>query len=177
MSKKTLPLSQVYRWIETGPAVLVTTSLLGKHNSMAMTWHMMIDFEPPLIGCVISNRNYTFQILRKTQECVINIPSKDMIDQVIQVGNISGEKVDKFHQFQLEEEKARYVQAPLLSQCFINLECKVIDQKMAQKYNLFIVKVLKAWIRPHLQMQMIHHFGKGWFIVDGKKVHKKSMKQ
>jgi flavin reductase (DIM6/NTAB) family NADH-FMN oxidoreductase RutF len=48
-AKKSLPLSKVYRPIEPGPVVLVTTAGKGKADIMALSWHMMIDFEPPLV--------------------------------------------------------------------------------------------------------------------------------
>ena len=55
--------------------VLVTTASKGLPNIMTMSWHMMIDFDPPIVGCVISNRNYTFDILKASRECVIKIPT------------------------------------------------------------------------------------------------------
>ena len=71
MTKKTLPLSKVYQTLEPGPVVLLSTAFKGKPNVMTMSWHMMVDFEPPIIACVVSNRNYSFDILRKTKECVL----------------------------------------------------------------------------------------------------------
>jgi len=71
MAWKSFPLSKVYQLIETGPVVMMTTSKKGQANVMTMSWHTMLDFEPPLIGCVISNRNYSFNILKRTKECVM----------------------------------------------------------------------------------------------------------
>lgn len=89
MKKRSLPLSQVYRFLEPGPVVLVTTMTKnGQANIMTMSWHTMIDFEPPKIGCIISNRDYTFNILKTTKECVINIPTKKLIKIVVGCGNI-----------------------------------------------------------------------------------------
>lgn len=169
MKKKALALSQVYRMLEPGPVVLVTTSLKGKPNVMTMSWHMMMDFEPPLLACVISNRNYSFNILKKTKECVINIPTVELAAKVVKVGNSSGRTIDKFEKFQLTQEPASIVKAPLISECFVNLECKVIDMKMATKYNIFILEVLKGWITTSKKrMHTIHHCGEGIFVVDGK---------
>lgn len=78
MAKTSLPLSQVYRLIEPGPVVLVSTMSGKQANIMTMSWHMMIDFEPPILACVISNRDYTFGIVKKTKECVINIPTVEL---------------------------------------------------------------------------------------------------
>ena len=155
--------------LEPGPVTLVTTARKGKPNVMTMSWQMMIDFEPPNFACVISNRNYTFNILKETKECVINIPTVDLISKVVGIGNVSGRKVDKFEKFHLSQEPAARVGAPLLAECYANLECKVIDMKMAEKYNIFIFKVVKAWIRPTKKRPLtIHHCGNGVFVVDGK---------
>jgi flavin reductase (DIM6/NTAB) family NADH-FMN oxidoreductase RutF len=57
VAKRSLPLSRVYRLIEPGPVVMVTTACSGRTNIMTLSWHMMIDFEPPIRAGVISNRN------------------------------------------------------------------------------------------------------------------------
>jgi flavin reductase (DIM6/NTAB) family NADH-FMN oxidoreductase RutF len=74
--KKSFPFSRVYRLLEPGPVVMVTTAQRGRANIMTMSWHTMMEFEPPLVGCVISNRSHTFGILEATRECVINIPPR-----------------------------------------------------------------------------------------------------
>jgi flavin reductase (DIM6/NTAB) family NADH-FMN oxidoreductase RutF len=61
-----------------------------------MSLHTMIEFEPPLVGCVISNWNYTFGSLKATKEWVINIPTVALAVKVVGCGNTSGAKTDKF---------------------------------------------------------------------------------
>ena len=171
MAKKSFPLSNVYGLLEPGPVVLVTTASKGRANIMTMSWHTMLEFEPPQIGCVISNRNYSFEILKSTKECVINIPSLELVKQVVGCGNCSGQKVDKFKKFGLTPVAASCVQAPLIDECYANLECKVVDGKMIAKYNLFILEVLKAWTDPaQKNPRTIHHQGKGTFMVAGEKI-------
>jgi len=169
MAKKTaLPLSKVYQLIEPGPVVLVTTASGGRTNIMTMSWHMMIDFEPPLIACVISNRGFTFDVLKKTKECVINIPTVELAEKVVACGNVSGRKLDKFTKFGLTPLASSCVQAPRIDECYANLECRVIDGKLATKYNIFVVEVVKAWIdRSQKNPRTIHHQGYGKFVVDG----------
>ena len=93
MKKTTFPLSQVYRLLEPGPVVLLTTARKGRANIMTMSWHTMMEFEPPLVGCVISNRNYSFESLKATRECVINIPTVELAEKVVGCGNTSGRRV------------------------------------------------------------------------------------
>jgi len=135
---------------------------------MTMSWHTMIEFEPPLVGCVISNRNYTFGLLKATQECVINIPTIRLAKKVVGCGNTTGAKIDKFETFRLTPEVAGRVKAPLIEECYANLECRVIDTGMVPKYCLFIVEVLKAWIDPAVKSpRTMHHLGRGNFMVAG----------
>jgi flavin reductase (DIM6/NTAB) family NADH-FMN oxidoreductase RutF len=169
--KKSLPLSQVYRLLEPGPVVLVTTAGKGKANIMALSWHMMIEFEPPLVGCVISNRNHTFSMVTATKECVINIPTVELAAQVVGCGNTSGRRADKFKTFGLTPVAGSRVKAPLIHECYANLECKVVDTRLAAKYNVFILQVLKAWIDPSKKNpRTIHHCGKGVFMVAGRRI-------
>lgn len=178
MDKKAVHLSELYRLIEPGPVVMLSTARQGKANVMTMSWHMMIDFEPPLLGCVISDRNYSFEILKETKECVINIPSVEMASQVVDVGNCSGRSIDKFERFHLTPDSGSKVKAPLIRECFANLECIVVDMHMAAKYNIFILEVLQAWMRPTKKRpRMIHHCGKGVFVVDGKVIQLQSKKK
>ncbi len=171
VKKKSFPLARVYGLLETGPVVIVTTSRGGKNNVMTMSWHTMLEFEPPLIGCVISNRNYTFNILRYTRECVIAIPTVKLAAKTVRVGNSSGRNMDKFSAFELTPVPASLVKAPLIAECYINLECKVVDTSLVRKYNFFVLEVVKAWIDPAVKNpKTIHHKGRGVFMVAGKTI-------
>jgi flavin reductase (DIM6/NTAB) family NADH-FMN oxidoreductase RutF len=169
MKRKSYPLSEVYRLLEPGPVVLVTTALHGKSNIMTMSWQTMIDFEPPVVACVISDRNHSFEMLKKSKECVLNIPTVELAKQVVGCGNTSGISLDKFKKFNLTQRPATTVKAPLIEECYANLECKVIDDKLANKYNLFFLEVQKAWVAPSKKHPAtLHHQGNGHFMVASK---------
>ena len=169
--KRNLPLGKVYQHFEPGPVTLVTTFEKGRPNVMTMTWQTMIDFDPPIIGCVVSNSNYSFDRLRRTKQCVLNIPTSKLARKVVSCGTSSGRSVDKFVKFGLTQESAAKVKPPLVKECYLNLECKVIDSSKVQKYNLFILKGVKAWIDPQAENpKTLHHRGNGNFFVAGKKL-------
>ena len=171
MRKRAFPLSRVYGLLEPGPVVLVTTARKGRANVMTMSWHTMIEFEPPLVGCVISDWNYTFGLLKATRECVINIPTVTLAKKVVGCGNTSGADTDKFKAFRLTPVTARRVKAPLIGECYANLECRVADTRMVAKYCLFVLEVVQAWIDPAAQHpRTLHHLGWGNFMVAGKKI-------
>ena len=175
MSRKSYPLSRVYGLLEPGPVVLVTTAGSERPNIMTMSWHSMMEFEPPLVSCIISDRNYSFGLLKATKECVINIPAVEIVEKVVGCGNTSGDKVDKFEKFSLTPKPAAQVAAPLIEECYANLECRLIDTSMVKKYSLFIVEVVKAWIDPAVKdPRTIHHHGRGNFMVAGERIKLKS---
>lgn len=171
------PLSRVYQLIEPGPVVFLTTAHKGRANVMTMSWLTMVEFEPPLIACVVSEANFSFAALRAVRECVIAIPARRLAKAVVEVGNASGRRIDKFARFGLTPVPASRVAAPLIAECFANLECRVIDTRLVPKYNLFILEVLKAWIDPaQKRPRTIHHRGYGSFVVDGPMIRLKSKK-
>jgi len=170
-----LPLAKAYQLLEPGPVVLLTTARKGRANVMTMSWHMMVEFEPPLVGCVVSSANHSFAALRATGECVIAIPARKLAAKVVKIGNSSGRELDKFAAFGLTPLPAEQVAPPLVAECFANLECKVVDRRMVNRYNLFILEVLKAWVDPaQKHPKTIHHHGYGKFVVDGPTITLKS---
>jgi flavin reductase (DIM6/NTAB) family NADH-FMN oxidoreductase RutF len=130
-----------------------------------------------LIACVVSNANYSFAALRTTKECVIAIPALKLAPTVVAIGNSSGRDVDKFKRFRLTPAPAKRVAPPLVAECFANLECKVVDTRLVNEFNLFILEVLKAWTDPaQKHPKTIHHHGYGRFAVDGEMIRLKSRK-
>ena len=170
-----LPLARVYQFIEPGPVVLLTTAERGRLNVMTMSWHMMMEFEPPLIGCIVSEGDYSFAALRRTRECVIAIPSVELASTVVGIGNCSGRDVDKFMQFGMTAKPARLVGAPLIAECFVNLECRCVDTRLVRRYDMFVLEVVKAWIDPaRRNARTLHHRGFGRFAVDGETISLRS---
>jgi flavin reductase (DIM6/NTAB) family NADH-FMN oxidoreductase RutF len=174
---KPLPLSKVYRLLEPGPVVLLTTARRGRANVMTMSWHMMVEFEPPLVACVVSEANFSFQALRATRECVIAIPARPLARKVVQVGNASGRDVDKFATFGLTPLPSTRVAPPLVAECFANLECRVIETRLVPRFNLFLLEVVQAWVDPKQKRpRTLHHHGYGTFVVDGRTIRLPSRK-
>jgi len=168
---RSFPLPRVYGLLEPGPVVLVTTSRKGKANVMPMSWHTMMEFDPPLVGCVISGRNHTFDTLRATKACVIAIPTVAIAKAVVGCGNTSGRDVDKFAKFGLTPLPASRVDAPLVGECCANLECRIADSRMVAKYNFFVLEVVAAWNAPSgTEPRTIHHKGHGSFMVAGRTI-------
>lgn len=175
MAKKSFPLSKVYGLLELGPVVLLTTVDGARPNIMTLSWHTMMEFEPPLVGCIIGDRSHSFGLLNKDKECVINIPTAELAEKVVGCANTTGAQVDKFKRFELTPRPAVRVGAPLIDECYANLECRVADASMVKKYCLFILEVLQAWIDPEAkEPRTLHHLGWGNFMVAGERIKLKS---
>ena len=166
-----LPLDQVYTLIEPGPVVLLSTHGSAGDNVMALSWHMMVEFTPPRIACVVSGGDFSFTALRASRECVIGIPPRAMAETVVKIGNCSGRDVDKFATFGVPAYPATQVKAPLMGGCLANLECRVIDTRLVNRFNLFVLEVVAAWQdRAITDRRTLHHKGYGRFALDGDEI-------
>ncbi|MDB5490229.1 MAG: Flavoredoxin [Micavibrio sp.] len=168
--KRDFPVEHIRRYLEPGPVVLVSSQWRGKTNIMTMGWHTVMEFTPSLIGCVIASSNDSFEMIRKSKVCVINIPTADMIDTVVGIGNTDGSETDKFETFGLHPRKATKVGAPLIDECFASFECRIHDAKMIDAYDFFIFKVVKAHVAPRPRYpKTLHYHGQGIFTEGGGK--------
>ncbi len=176
VSKQDFPVEKVRRYLEPGPIVLVSSSSGGETDIMTMGWHTVMEFTPSLVGCIISNGNHSFELIRKSRECVINLPAADIVDTVVGIGNTSGTEIDKFVHFGLTREKAVKVKAPLIKECVANFECRLHDGALVEKYNFFVFEVVKAHVAASPKHpRTLHYTGDGVFMVAGEIISRKSL--
>ena len=168
-----LKLSKAFTLMESGPVVLVTTHDGQKNNIMTISWTMVLDFTP-VFAIVTGEWNYSFAALRKNRECVIAIPTVDMLDKVVGIGTCSGADTDKFAKFKLTPVQGKVVTSPLIKECLANIECKVID--IVKKHNIVVLEGVAACIDPaRKEKRTVHAVGDGTFIVDGRKIDRRKM--
>jgi flavin reductase (DIM6/NTAB) family NADH-FMN oxidoreductase RutF len=172
-TKKDFPVGNVRRFLEPGPIVLVSSAHDGQTNIMTMGWHMVMEFSPSLIGCLISSGNHSFELVRKSRQCVINIPTVDLATTVVKIGNCSGRDTDKFSEFGLTPKAGTHVRAPLIEECYANFECTLADAGWVNKYNMFVFEVVKAHVAISPRMpKTIHYRGDGEFMISGAETRK-----
>ena len=80
-----------------------------------------------------------YDMVRKSKECVINIPTVDLATTVVRIGNTSGRDIDKFAEFKLTPSPAKKVSAPLIAECYANFECRLVDSSLIKKYGTEII--------------------------------------
>ena len=145
--KKDYPVAEIRRYLEPGPVVLVTSA--WKDNASG------------------SSKRRQCRICR-SRECVINLPTTDLVNEVIGIGNCSGAEVDKFEAFGLTPAPATNVSAPLIKECYANFECRLSNASLISKYNLFIWEVVKAHVASSPKYpKTVHYRGQGVFMISG----------
>jgi flavin reductase (DIM6/NTAB) family NADH-FMN oxidoreductase RutF len=168
-----LKLSRAFTLMEPGPVVLVTTHDGSKNNVMTISWTMVLDFAP-VFAITTGGWNYSFAALRTTRECVIAVPTVDLLDRVVGIGTCSGADTDKFAKFKLTALSGKVVKAPLIAECLANIECKVAD--IIRKHNIVVLEAVAAHIdSARKEKRMVHAVGDGTFIVDGRRFDRRKM--
>jgi flavin reductase (DIM6/NTAB) family NADH-FMN oxidoreductase RutF len=173
--KADFPVERIRRFLEPGPVVLLTSAWKGETDVMTLGWHTVLEFSPSLVGCVIARGNHSHGLVRGSGECAINIPPASLVDTVVDIGNCSGTEVDKFAAFGLTVEKARHVGAPLIAECFAQLECRVADRRLVRSLDFFVLEVLRARVALSPKCpQTLHYQGDGRFMVSGNSISRRA---
>ena len=163
------PLKKAFTLLEPGPVVLVSTMGGIRPNIMTLSWTMVLDFTPRF-AFMTGPWNFSYKALIKNRECVIAVPAADLVKKTVQIGSCSGAEIDKFEKFRLSPLTAASVKAPLIKECYANIECRIVDH--IQKHNIFVLDGVEAWIDEKQKApRFFHAVGDGRFIVDGEKIN------
>jgi flavin reductase (DIM6/NTAB) family NADH-FMN oxidoreductase RutF len=171
MVKHPFPLDGVYALLEPGPVVLLSTAHKGRSNVMTLSWQTPMEFNPPLVGCVVSSGDFSFKALKATRLAVINIPTRELAEKVVACGNCTGEARDKFKDFGLTPVPQGEGEPPLVAECHASLACKVVDTRLVNRYGFFVLEVTQAWVDTSVKNpRTLHHRGFGAFMVAGETI-------
>jgi len=169
---KSLPVDQTRRYLEPGPVVLLSTAHRGERAIMTLGWHMMLGYD--LVGTYIWQANRSHALARASRECVINLPTEDLLDTVVRIGNCSSTEQDKFERFGLTPLPGKVVSAPLVRECLANIECRVVE--IIPRHNLVVLEGVAAHVDPaRKERRMLHAVGDGTFVADGRRYDRRRM--
>ncbi|MDR0826666.1 MAG: flavin reductase family protein [Desulfovibrio sp.] len=169
--QRKFPLDRAFTFLESGPVLLISTHHRGKSNLMTVSCHASMGFEPTL-GLCLGPWNFSYTALVESGECVVAVPPARLLEQVVDIGNCSGETVDKFTEFGLHPQAALEVKAPLVAECLYTLECRVVNRMLVKDYNFFVLQGVAAWHDPApVDVRSFHAVGDGTFIIDGEKIN------
>ncbi|MBB5883709.1 flavin reductase family protein [Xanthomonas sp. LMG 8992] len=174
--KLDFPTQDVRRFLEPGPVVLVSSAWKQQRDVMTLGWHMVLEFSPSLLACCVSSANHSFDLIRRSRQCVINLPTADLVDTVVGIGNSSGADLDKFAHFGLTAVPATHVAAPLIAECYASFECRLHDGSQIGKHGLFVWEVVKAHVAASPKRpRTLHYRGDGRFMLSGPEISRRRL--
>ncbi len=180
--KREVPLGQAHRLLSPRPVSLLTTRYKGQVNVMTIAWACPVSLMPPLVMMAIHPSRYTHDMLKRSEECVLNIPGRPLLEQVVKCGSVSGAEVDKVQLAGLHLESAKRVEAPWINECLAHVECHVVDLLMPGDHTLFVAEIVGAWAEEEAfdgvwlapadneELQPLYHLGGDLFCLIGAKL-------
>ena len=143
--KVEVPLEQAHRLLAPRPVCLLTTRYKGKVNVMTLAWVSPVSLEPPLVVAAIHPSTYTHDLLKRSEEAVLNIPGRPLAEQVLACGALSGKDVDKVQRAGLNLETGHRVEVPWIAECLAHLEGVVVATFKPGDHTLFVLELVGAW--------------------------------
>lgn len=129
------------------PVVLVTcVDSDGKPNIITLAWAGTVCSEPPMIGLGIRPSRYSHGLIENSREFVVNIPTTKILKETDYCGVTSGRDTDKFSETKLTPEQADKVEAPLIRECPVNIECILKSIVPLGAHDLFLGEIIQVHI-------------------------------
>lgn len=124
------------------PAVLVSCGTMEKANILTVAWTGIINTNPPMCYISVRPERYSYEIIKKQKEFVINLTNEKLAYATDWCGVKSGAKVDKFKEMHLTKQKANFIKCPMIEESPVSVECKVKEIKEFGSHHTFIAEVL-----------------------------------
>ena len=126
-------------WIQT----ILGSHLDGKVNFMALDWLTRVNFKPAMLGICVNKGNATHGAIIDTGEYSINVPGTDMVAVTDYTGLVSGKRTDKSDLFEVFYGELQA--APMIQECPLNLECKVVQRVDLPTNSFFIAEIVNIY--------------------------------
>lgn len=177
-----IPREKSHLLLNHGPVTLITAAAADRHNVMAASWVMPLDFDPPKVLAVIDKHSFTRQLIDASGEFAINVPCRAQADLVLSAGSLSGRDGDKLAALGLAWRAATSIAAPLVEGCVGWLECRVIAEPHVETaYDLFVAEVVAAtadqevfqggrWHFADPERRTLHYVAGGSFLITGEEL-------
>ena len=160
------------------PVVMISCGTMEKSNITTIAWTGVINSEPPLVYVSIRPTRKSYEIIKKQGEFVINMPDEKLVWQADFCGTKSGKNVDKFKEAKLEKMEAKFVKAPLIKECPVNLECKLTEIKHLGSHDMFIAEIVNIHADEeyklenekldYSKMNLLSYMGQEYFVQNKK---------
>ena len=147
MMKKEVSVSEGLRHLPIRPVYLVSSGNKDKKNIIAVGMYAYFSGKPTIVGVGIAPSRYSFELIRESKEYVVNAVDEGLMEAVRICGQESGRNVDKFERAKLTPEKAVNVNAPIIKESPVSIECRVVDEVLVGDHVWFMGEVVAAHAR------------------------------
>lgn len=171
--KKELNLTLTNRIFNLGNVQLISVEYGGIKNVSTVAWITPVEKDPPLIMVSLDKNSFTFELIDKSGEFVLNTPTASILDIVKKVGTVSGRDIDKFKEFNIPYTKGKFVNSPILENCVANVEFVVKSIVPLQSHAIIMGEARRAiveeslfsdhWLLEEKDIVLIHHAGSNYF--------------
>lgn len=134
------------------PAVMVSLGDMEKSNIITVAWCGITNTSPPKTYVSIRPSRYSYNIIKEKGEFVINLTPASLAKKADYCGIYTGKKVDKFAKCSFTKEKATRVDAPMIGECPISIECKVTDIIPLGSHDMFLADIVAVNVDESLLM-------------------------
>lgn len=118
----------------------------SRANIITLGWSMPTSIEPPMVAISIGHTRHSHGLITKTKEFVLAFPTENVEKEVLYCGTYSGRDVDKFKQTGFTSVSSQIVKPPLIKECLVNFECKIIGEMNTGDHTIFVGEILKSYI-------------------------------
>ncbi len=140
------------------PTVLIVTGTMEKANIATIAWISILSSKPPTLGISVGTKGFTGEEILKNKEFTVNIATAEIMTETDFCGITSGKDIDKFEKTGLQKLPSSVVSAPIIKQCPLNLECKLVESKIIGTSNHFVGEIVETHIDTN-KIKDIHHWG------------------
>ncbi|MCX7710174.1 MAG: flavin reductase family protein [Clostridia bacterium] len=128
------------------PAALIVGGTNEEADLATIAWVGMLSSTPPIVGVSFDKRRYTLELIRKTKEFTVNIPSTEYYKETDYCGMVSGRNTNKFEKAGLTPTPGSKIETPIIKECPFNLECKVVQEIQLGDYVLLMGEIVETHI-------------------------------
>ena len=132
------------------PAVMVSLGDMEKSNIITVAWCGITNTVPPKTYISVRPERHSYEILKEKREFVINLTPSSLTKKADYCGMFTGRKVDKFKECGFTKEKASKIDAPMIGECPISLECKVTDIIPLGSHDMFLADIVAVNVEKSL---------------------------
>jgi flavin reductase (DIM6/NTAB) family NADH-FMN oxidoreductase RutF len=132
------------------PVVLVTSAYGGKQNVCTVAWTGILNTKPAKLYISVRPTRFTNELISKSREFCINLPSSSLVRIVDFCGVKSGRDIDKFGVLAINPENSKVVACPSIAECPVSIECKVTDVVPLGSHDMFIADIVSVGVEERL---------------------------